>query len=131
MRMRMSFMGALLIGSVLVTPALAQTVDFKKALPEGTIAYVGMPDIETSLQEMQDGALARMWRESEVQDFFADLLALAEVEWDMIAYKRSTVQAYVNDNKHTMRRVDSPYAAKLDDVAFGKATFDCLESVEA
>ncbi len=82
MRMRMSFMGALLIGSVLVTPALAQTVDFKKALPEGTIAYVGMPDIETSLQEMQDGALARMWRESEVQDFFADLLALAEAEWD-------------------------------------------------
>ena len=67
--------------AILVAP-LASQVGLKHALPESTILYVGAPDISMSVAEMKEMPLMRMWREPEVQDFFADALAMAEAEWN-------------------------------------------------
>lgn len=69
----------LLLGAgSLVAPAVAQKSALKKALPAKTIFYVSAPDLDRSIEEMMVMPLARMWREEEVQDFFGDLLKLAD-----------------------------------------------------
>lgn len=64
-------------------PALAQGA-FARALPADTMMYVSFPDIRTSIAEMKDMPVARIWREPEVQDFFADALKMANEQWDEV-----------------------------------------------
>lgn len=68
----------LLGAGTLVAPVIAQKSALKKALPANTILFVSAPDLDRSIEEMMEMPLARMWREQEVQDFFGDLLKLAE-----------------------------------------------------
>ena len=69
---------ALLAVSGLFAPAaLAQKSDIKRALPASTIFFMSMPDIDTSIEEFQSTPLAKIWREKEVQDFFAEAMKMA------------------------------------------------------
>src|SRR5690606_30244460 len=52
------------------------------ALPDDTLVLVSFPDLRASLQEFQQMPLAKMWREPEVQDFFADALKMVEEHWE-------------------------------------------------
>ena len=54
---------------VLPAVALAQNGQFKDALPEKTLAFFTMPDLVASLQEFQATPLAKIWRETELQEF--------------------------------------------------------------
>ena len=67
----------LLACSSLVTPALAQK-PFKHALPAKTLVFVSAPDINSSIEEFMGTALAKMWREEEMQDFVGDALKMAK-----------------------------------------------------
>ncbi|MEM7199895.1 MAG: hypothetical protein AAF628_06495 [Planctomycetota bacterium] len=60
----------------------AQNVGFRDVLPANTILYVGAPDLDTTLAEASESPLIRMWREAEVQDFFADALKMGGALWD-------------------------------------------------
>ncbi len=70
-----------LLCAVLAMPAVAQN-RFAAALPADTIAFVSFPDLKQSFQEFQQMPLAKMWREDQVQDFFADALKLAKDSWN-------------------------------------------------
>lgn len=69
--------GALALG--LTSPAYAQ--DFKTALPEDTIAYIGAPDVPSAIEAFKTSALFKMWREEEVQEFFESLLEEAQKQY--------------------------------------------------
>lgn len=70
---------SLAVAAVIAAPLAAQ-VQLRDALPENTILYIGAPDIDRSIADMKQMPLLRMWREAEVQDFFAELIELAEAE---------------------------------------------------
>ncbi|MEY2982439.1 MAG: hypothetical protein RL562_2666 [Planctomycetota bacterium] len=55
---------------------------FVKALPPGTIGYVSMPDIRTSMAELRTMPIGKMWQEQEVQDFVADAMSTVEAMWE-------------------------------------------------
>jgi hypothetical protein len=55
---------------------------FVKALPSGTIGYVSMPDIRTSMDELRTMPIGKMWQEQEVQDFVADAMRTVEAMWE-------------------------------------------------
>lgn len=65
-----------------VAPAAAQG-QILPYLPEGTIVAVSAPDLKTSLAEFQKMPLARMWAESEVQNFFAGVQKMAAEQFEM------------------------------------------------
>ncbi len=71
---------ALILTYALSAAGMSQS--FKDALPADTMMFVTIPNINQSLEEMQQMPLAKIWRESEVQDFFADALKLAQMQWD-------------------------------------------------
>ncbi len=73
---------ALGIGSLglgLAGPLQAQ--DFKSALPEDTILYIGAPDLPSAMEAFKTSALFKMWREEEVQEFFEALLEEADKQF--------------------------------------------------
>jgi hypothetical protein len=70
--------GALSLG--LASPALGQ--DFKTALPEDTILYIGAPDIPSAMEAFKTSALFKMWKEEEVQEFFESLLEEADKQYE-------------------------------------------------
>jgi hypothetical protein len=70
-----------LVPALALVSASAQKSDLKRALPAHTICYLALPDIDTSLAELQRMPLGKMWAEKEVQDFFADILKLAQQQW--------------------------------------------------
>lgn len=76
---------ALVLGAVCAAlpaaPALSQSA-FAKALPADTTMYVSFPDIRTSIEQMKDMPVGKIWREPDVQDFFADALKMAQEHWD-------------------------------------------------
>ncbi len=72
-------LGLALACTLAAAPVAAQSL--KDALPESTIAYMSLPNISVSIKEMGDMPLAKIWREGEVQDFFADGLKMLEGEW--------------------------------------------------
>jgi hypothetical protein len=80
---RVDLISLVLAASALAVPSVAQ-VDLKRALPESTILYMGAPDLDKSIAEMQDMPLLHMWREESVQDFFADALQMAESQWNQV-----------------------------------------------
>lgn len=61
--------------------SVAQEGTFKASLPENTLFFATVPDLSTSISEMQGMPLLQMWREGEVQDFFADSLQMAKGHW--------------------------------------------------
>ena len=65
-----------------VAPAAAQG-QILPYLPEGTIVAVSAPDLKTSMAEFQKMPLARMWAESEVQNFFAGIQKMAGEQFEM------------------------------------------------
>ena len=67
--------------AALAAPVLSQGKPFKHALPAKTLAFFSVPDLNTSLGEFQKTAFAKMWRESEVQDFVADALKMGQAQW--------------------------------------------------
>lgn len=73
----------LCLATSLAVPAASQ-VALRDALPENTILYLGAPHMDQSLAEMRDMPLMRMWEEPEVQDFLADALQMAEMQWDQL-----------------------------------------------
>jgi hypothetical protein len=79
---RTPVLGALCALGAAVAPVLAQS-PFARALPQETVLYFSMPDIRVSLEEMKEMPVGKMWREPEVQDFFADALQMANQYWDM------------------------------------------------
>lgn len=70
---------ALLAGTAAVP---AQSLQLKQLLPADTIFFASTPDLTASFERFHSMPLARMWREREVQDFFADLLAYARNMYD-------------------------------------------------
>ena len=67
--------------ALFAAPVVAQ-IGLRDALPDNTIIYVGAPDLDTSLAEMENMPLMRMWNEAEVQDFLADAMQMAEEKWE-------------------------------------------------
>jgi len=72
---------SLAVAAAIAAPLAAQ-VQLRDALPENTILYVGAPDLDRAVADMKDMPLMRMWREAEVQDFFAELLEMVEAKVD-------------------------------------------------
>ncbi|MHC5062750.1 MAG: hypothetical protein ACYTG5_02105 [Planctomycetota bacterium] len=68
---------------LIALPSLsAQRVQLKDALPEGSVAYLSFPDLDSSISELKDMPVGKMWQEGEVQDFFADGLKWLEDRWE-------------------------------------------------
>ena len=63
-----------LVGVAAVAAPRAQD-PFKAALPESTSLYVAAPNIKRWFEGFKNTALYKIWREEEVQEFFADALA--------------------------------------------------------
>ncbi|MEZ5966553.1 MAG: hypothetical protein R3F56_22140 [Planctomycetota bacterium] len=62
--------------------APAQRSNLKRVLPPQTIAFFALPDLDTSIQELMDMPLMRMWRQQELQQFLAPGLAELSKQWD-------------------------------------------------
>lgn len=56
----------------------AQKGQLKDALPADSLLYISFPDIPSSLRELREMPVGKMWQEGEVQDFFADGLKFLE-----------------------------------------------------
>ncbi len=68
---------------LIALPSLnAQRVQLKDALPAGSAAYLSFPDLDTSISELKNMPVGKMWQEGEVQDFFADGLKWLEDRWE-------------------------------------------------
>lgn len=67
--------------ATLVANAPAQRSNLKRALPPDTIAFVTLPDLDKSVQELMDMPMLRMWRQKEMQDFLAPALAELDKQW--------------------------------------------------
>ena len=67
--------------AALAAPVLSQGKPFKHALPAKTLAFFSVPDLNTSLGEFQKTPFAKMWGESEVQDFVADAIKMGQAKW--------------------------------------------------
>lgn len=76
---RSALSATILFGSIAVLPA--QRSDLKHALPADTILLVTMPDLDTSVRELLDMPLMRMWRQSELQGFLKPALAELDKQW--------------------------------------------------
>lgn len=84
----------LALASLFAPAALAQRSDLKRALPNSTLMFVSMPDLDTSLEEFQSTPLAKIWREKEVQDFFADAMKMVhkKIGEGMASFKEAVSQ---------------------------------------
>lgn len=71
-----------LIVAAFVAASVPAQIQLRNALPENTIMYVGMPDIDRSIADMRAMPLLQMWHEEEVQDFFADALKMLDTEFE-------------------------------------------------
>lgn len=69
------------IGAALLAGLPAQRSDLKRALPADTIVMMSMPDLDTSIRELLDMPLMRMWRQDEVQGFLKPALAEFDKQW--------------------------------------------------
>ncbi|MCC6671352.1 MAG: hypothetical protein IT458_09845 [Planctomycetes bacterium] len=72
---------AFLLPLLLAAPVVAQKSTLKRALPEGTILMVTMPDLDATMAKIDQVPLMRMWKEGEVQDFFAEARKRLDQEW--------------------------------------------------
>ena len=81
MHQRITPLLLLAVAGVAATPIAAQVGTLRDALPANTILYIAAPDIDSSIEEMQSMPLLRMWKEAEVQDFFADALKMGSALW--------------------------------------------------
>lgn len=68
--------------ATLVAPIAAQE-SLLPYLPKGTMLAMSAPDLKTSIAEFQKMPLAKMWREEEVQNFFADLKEMVGQQIEM------------------------------------------------
>lgn len=73
---------ALAPAALFLSAALGAQGPLARALPPETLFYVSAPDLDTSIEEFQQTALAKIWREQQVQDFFAPLMELAQGKWN-------------------------------------------------
>jgi len=71
----------LAVATAIVTPIAAQDARLKNALPASTIFFVSAPDLPGTWEKAQEMPLMRMWREAEVQDFFADAIKMGQDWW--------------------------------------------------
>lgn len=65
----------------LVATTTAQRSDLKHALPADTIAFFSLPDLDSSVQQLLDMPLLRMWGQKELQEFLAPALAELNKQW--------------------------------------------------
>ena len=77
-------------------------------LPKGTMAAVSAPDLKASMAEFQQMPLAKMWREEEVQNFFADLKEMVgqQIEMGMTQAKQMHAQGALPMDPETLRNLD-------------------------
>jgi hypothetical protein len=66
----------------LAATAPAQRHDLKRVLPADTILYASLPDLASSLSELGQMPIGRMWAEKETQEFFAGLMQFATAQFD-------------------------------------------------
>jgi hypothetical protein len=64
--------------TLLAAPAANGQGPLAGLLPEDTLVYVSMPDIDTSIKEFGNTPLAKIWAEPQVRDFFAGVIKMAE-----------------------------------------------------
>lgn len=68
--------------AALAAPTSVRAQDsFKQSLPENTLFYLSAPDLERWWTGFQNSAVYKIWREEEVQEFLADLLAMAQEKY--------------------------------------------------
>jgi hypothetical protein len=77
--------------TAIVTAPPAQRSTLKHALPADTIAFVSLPDLDQSVQELLDMPLLRMWREKEVQGFLAPALSELDKQWQRALEQAKTM----------------------------------------
>jgi len=66
------------------TTAAAATPSLMPYLPEGTVMAVSMPDLKTTMGEMAQMPIAKMWNEPDVQKFVAPLMAMMREQMDQL-----------------------------------------------
>ena len=66
------------------TTAAAATPSLMPYLPEGTVMAVSMPDLKTTMGEMAQMPIAKMWNEPDVQKFVAPLMAMVREQMDQL-----------------------------------------------
>ena len=66
------------------TTASPSTPSLLPYLPEGTVMAVSMPDLKTSMAEMAQMPIAKMWNEPDVQKFVAPLMAMVQEQVDQM-----------------------------------------------
>jgi hypothetical protein len=63
-------------------PAAANAQDaFQSSLPASTSLYVGAADIPSAIEGFKTSALYKIWKSEETQEFFADLMDMAEAQY--------------------------------------------------
>lgn len=72
---------ALAPAALLLSAAPRAQGPLARALPQDTLMYLSMPDLDTTIEEFQQTALAKIWREPQVQDFFTPVMNLVEQQW--------------------------------------------------
>ncbi|MCA8957396.1 MAG: hypothetical protein KDC87_15075 [Planctomycetes bacterium] len=72
---------ALTAGVALAGATRAQSISFKDVLPTDTLMFFSAPDLDTTVAEFQHTALAKMWRETQMQDFLKEALQLGTKKW--------------------------------------------------
>ncbi|MCB9884405.1 MAG: hypothetical protein H6838_02880 [Planctomycetes bacterium] len=77
-------------------------------LPKGTMVALSAPDLKTSAAEFQQMPLAKIWREEEVQNFFADLKEMVgkQIEMGMAQAKQMHAQGALPVDPEKLMNLD-------------------------